>query len=64
MSAEKPAPIVDAIAGHQDDASTIEAYSAAKAAPSAVDLEVRRLEKEARSRIEGREECRSFGRQS
>lgn len=52
LSDEKPAPIVEAIAKRQTEASELEArLRAAKAAPSAISLEVRRLEKEARARV-------------
>ncbi|WP_080682277.1 hypothetical protein [Sorangium cellulosum] len=48
----KPEAVIRGIAERQDQLSALEArLRAAKAAPSALDLEVRRLEKEARQRL-------------
>ncbi|MGK3981380.1 hypothetical protein WMF38_57815 [Sorangium sp. So ce118] len=49
---QKPEAVIRVIAERQDQLSALEArLRAAKAAPSALDLEVRRLEKEARQRL-------------
>ncbi|WP_437994738.1 recombinase family protein [Sorangium sp. So ce185] len=49
---QKPEAVIRGIAERQDQLSALEArLRAAKAAPSALDLEVRRLEKEARQRL-------------
>lgn len=49
---QKPEAVIRGIAERQDQLSRVEArLRAAKAAPSALDLEVRRLEKEARRRL-------------
>ncbi len=49
---QKPEAVIQGIADRQDQLSALEArLKAAKAAPSALDLEVRRMEKEARQRL-------------